>query len=412
MIRILAADDPEIFKHSAKDVDEDSIESIIQDVRQGGDAAVTKYDVKFGGVHAPLRLERRQIENAYTAIKPGIKRAISEMIQKLKETEQALLDALRSTPDRHGITRTFPPIPSVGCYVPGGQAHYPSSAVMSVVPAAVAGVERIVVVSPSRDKSMDASTIVAADMCGAHEIYRTGGAQAVAALAYGTESIRGVDKIVGPGGAAVTAAKRIVSRDVPIDMQAGPTELGILADGGADSRLISLDLISQAEHGADTQCFLLTDSASLAEAVSKGIEQRLDSVMRSEIVRASLYRNGFIAVCDSMEKARNLASSLAPEHLQVMTKDADEDAARIRTAGLTLLGDTPSAASDYLLGSNHILPTGGQGRVRGQLSVLDFVKVNTQVRAGDMRSIISSMKHITDAEGLSNHFEAVRGRIS
>lgn len=416
MMRIVRASDPDIFERPAPaGPDDGDILEIIRDVRAGGDAAVLAYEDKFGGSSGPLRLEAEDIRKAYQMIRPGVLDAIVEMARRVRETEDALLRALNGVEGPPGITRTFPAIPSVGCYVPGGQARYPSSAVMSVVPASVAGVKRIVLVSPPSSGEMDPATIVAADHCGAHEIYRTGGAQAVAALTYGTESIARVDRIVGPGGPVVTGAKRLVSMDVSVDMEAGPTELGIMADSGADPDLVALDLISQAEHSADTLCFLLTTSPDLAEKVAGLVESRLRTIRRADIVRASLEGNGFIAVCEDRSQMAEAAQRLAPEHLQVMTGDPARDAAGLTSPGLVLLGqETPSAASDYLLGSNHILPTGGRGRLRGQLSVLDFLKVNTTVRATaqDLSGIIGHMERITDSEGLPNHLEAVRGRLA
>lgn len=415
MMRIVRADNPAVRRRPSRaGPDEETVRSIISDVRDGGDAALRAYDEKFGGAPGPLRMEAEDIRKAYRMVEPGVLDAIRVMAGKVRDTEEALLRALSGVDGPPGIARTFPAIPSVGCYVPGGGARYPSSAVMSVVPASVAGVKRIVVVSPPAPEGIEAATMVAADHCGAHEIYRTGGAQAVAALAYGTESIGGVHKIVGPGGPAVTRAKRLVSVDVQVDMEAGPTELGIMADSGADPHLVALDLISQAEHSDDTFCFLLTTSQDLAREVARMVESKLEVIQRAGIVRASLEGNGFIAVCDDTAQMADLAELLAPEHLQVMTRHPDRDAATLTSPGLVLLGrDTPSAASDYLLGSNHILPTGGQGRFRGQLSVLDYIKVNTTVQAaaGDLAGILPHMKRMTDSEGLPNHYEAVRGRV-
>jgi histidinol dehydrogenase len=255
---------------------------------------------------------------------------------------------------------------------------------------------------------------VAADHCGAHEIYWTGGAQAVAALAYGTTTIPHVDKIVGPGGAVVTAAKRMVSADIPVDMEAGPTELGIVADGAADPDVVALDLISQAEHSPDTFCFVLTDSEALARRVAGAVESRLDTIERSDIVRESLDKNGFVAVFEDVRSAVSAAERLAPEHLQVMTGDPERDAASLDSPGLILLGhETPSAASDYMLGSNHILPTGRQGRVRGPLSVLDYTKMRVTARADHtkMSDILDRVGAVTGVERLPNHYAAVRGRV-
>lgn len=413
-IPIIPWDDPRIYRKTTNVIQDDTIRSIIRDIREGGDEALLECEERFGGRRWPLKVSRDEIRAACREAGKGVLDAIRVMSRRLRAAEEPLLDALRSIPDTPGMSRTISPIPSVGCYVPGGEARYVSTAVMSVVPAAVAGVGRIVVVSPPAPGGADPATVAAAHSCGAHEIYRAGGAQAVAALTYGTASIPRVHKIVGPGGPAVTAAKRMVSGDIPVDMVAGPTELGIMADHTADPDIISLDMISQAEHSAHSKCFLITDSEELAHGVARSLESRLYDIRRSEIVRASLSGNGFAAICPDKHRMARLAQDLAPEHLQVMTSSPARDSQSITSPGLILLGHgTPSAASDYLLGSNHILPTGGQGHVRGQLSVLDFVRIRTVVEAdqNELRRILPHMESVTKSEGLPNHYSAVRGRL-
>lgn len=415
MMRILRGGDPAILERAPPaGPDASLVADIIRDVRARGDEALHQYEKRFAGYAGPLRVGAGDIRRAYEEIPPDTLEAIRTMANLLRETEQSLLDSLNGAHAPRGMSREFRPIPGVGCYVPGGRARYPSSAVMSVVPAAVAGVGRIVVVTPPSDEGVDAATIVAADHCGAHEIYLTGGAQAVAALAYGTDTIPRVDRIVGPGGSVVATAKRMVAPDVSVDMEAGPTELGIIADYTANPDLVSLDLVSQAEHGPDTFCFLLTDSEETAKKVARAVESRLGMIRRSKIVRESLYNNGFLAVYGDMESAVSAAETLAPEHLQVMTADPERTAAPLNSPGLILLGSqTPSAASDYMLGSNHVLPTGRQGRLRGPLSVLDYTRMRVAVRAdhSEMAAILERVRAVTDAEGLPNHCEAVRGRV-
>ena len=294
-------------------------------------------------------------------------------------------------------------------------ARYPSSVIMSVVPAKVAGVKRIVVVSPPNSNGkIDPLTIVAADICGATEIYKTGGVQAIAALSYGTKSILKVDKIVGPGGAFVTSAKSLVSDSTGIDMLAGPTELGIIADNSANPEFLALDLISQAEHSSDTFCYLITNSEKIAKLVNQKISKLLPTIQRKELVKSSLSKNGFIAVCKNNSDMVNLVNFLAPEHLQIMIKNPKSISSKITTSGLVLLGNySPSSASDYILGSNHILPTNGFGKIRGSLSVMDFIKINTEVTASksSLSKISKHLDTLTTAEGLPNHYEAVRGRL-
>ncbi len=395
------------------------VKSIIAAVREKGDPAVIQYENTFGNQKiSSLRLSKREIKSAYKKISPDQLDAIRLAKERLEKTERTVMSLLKDKTIRDdGITirKRFVPIRSVGCYVPGGRARYPSSAVMSITPAKMVGVKRIVVVSPpDASGNPDPMTIVAADVCGASEIYRTGGVQAIAALGYGTKSIPKVDKIVGPGGAFVTEAKAQISMEIGIDMLAGPTELGIIADETADPKTVALDLISQAEHGPDISCYLITTSNGLADAVNNVISGLLPGLARMDHVDASL-SHGFIAVCKTEKMMIEIANELAPEHLQIMTADPESIASEITTPGLILLGhDTPSAASDYLLGSNHILPTDGKGKTRGSLSVLDFVKLTTHVSASkkSLSKISRHLEALTSAEGLPNHYEAVRGRLS
>jgi histidinol dehydrogenase len=285
---------------------------------------------------------------------------------------------------------------------------------MCTVPAKLAGVKRIVAISPPRkDGTIDPLTLVAADMCGVDEFYKVGGAHGIAALAYGTQSVRSVSKIVGPGGSFVTAAKVVASGSVSIDMVAGPTELLIYADAAADTRIAAVDLVSQAEHGPDTVCGLVTTSDKVVAQVQSEVQSLLERITRSDIVRSSLEQNGFLAVCRNESDCVAFANEFAPEHLEIMSKNADRIAKKIESAGLVLIGqNTPSSASDYCLGSNHVLPTLGFGKSRASLSVLDFVKVVNKVKASraGLKKIEQSVKEMAGAEGLLNHYEAVKAR--
>ena len=416
MIKILQVRNVDSFvesrrqKTSEKDIH--TVLAILEDVRKNGDAAVKKYEQKFNGRKTTsLRVSEREIN-------------------KEKITE-AQFDALRTSALRVSITQrrlkkglicsvsklqgiSFIPITSVGCYVPGGQARYPSSAIMSAITAAEAGVKRIVITSPpGPDGKIDPMTITVAKKCGA-EIYKVGGAQAIGALAYGTKSIPKVDKIVGPGGKFVSIAKLIVSEQTSIDMIAGPTELGIIADSTADPELVALDLISQAEHSDDTMCFVITTSKAVAKQIQKSLEKAIPDIERRAIVKQSISKNGFIAICKSQKEVIELANSIAPEHMELMVKNAKTLSKSITGPGLVLVGDnTPSSASDYLLGTNHILPTSGFGRTRGGLSVLDFLKLQTVVetKKSTLSKISDKLKTLTDAEGLPNHYKAVERRL-
>ena len=395
------------------------VESILKNVKKNGDDAIRKYEKKFTGANlSSLRLTQTEIKNAYSKVSKTELSALRLAKARLEKTESIIKSILKNkTINNDGIkiSKKFIPIQSVGCYIPGGLAKYPSSVIMSVVPAKVAGVKRVVVVSPpNSDGKIDPLTIVAANICGADEIYKTGGAQSIAALSYGTKTISKVDKIVGPGGSFVTTAKSLINNQTGIDMLAGPTELGIIADNSTNPKFVALDLISQAEHSSDTFCYLITTSEKLAKSVSNIISKLLSKIQRGNIVKSSLKNNGFIAICRTKSDMIKLANSLAPEHLEIMAKNPDSLSSKITTPGLILLGNnTPSSASDYVLGSNHILPTNGFGKIRGSLSVLDFIKINTQVTCSksSLSKISKYLEVLTNAEGLPNHYEAVRGRL-
>ena len=395
------------------------VESILKKVQKDGDSAIKKYEKKFSGAKlTSLSVSKKEIENAYKKVSKQEVAAIKLAKSRLEKTEVTVKSILKNkiiNIDGIKISKKFIPIQSTGCYIPGGLAKYPSSVIMAVIPAKVAGVKRIVVTSPPNSMGkIDPLIIVAADICGANEIFKVGGAQAIAGLSFGTRSIPKVDKIVGPGGVFVTNAKSLISDKTAIDMLAGPTELGIVADNSANSKYIALDLISQAEHSSDTFCFLITDSEKLAKSVNQDITDFIKKIKRANIVKTSLKQNGFIAICKNRSDMIKIANELAPEHLQIMTKNPQNLASKITSSGLMLIGnDTPSSASDYILGSNHILPTNGFGKTRGSLSILDFIKIDTQVHAtrASLSKISKYLDVFTRAEGLPNHFEAVRGRL-
>ena len=416
MIKILQVRNVDSFvesrrqKTSAKD--RKIVQTILDDVRKNGDTAVKKYEQKFNRRKTTqLRVSKKEIKEV--KITKAQFRALRLSALRLSKTQRTLkkrlFDSVSKLP---GIS--FTPISSVGCYVPGGQARYPSSAIMSTITAAEAGVKRIVVISPpGPDGNIDPMTMYVAQKCGA-EIYKVGGAQAIGVLAYGTKSIPKVDKIVGPGGKFVSIAKAIVSEETSIDMIAGPTELGIIADASADPELIAYDLVSQAEHSNDTMCFVITTSKSKAKQIQKSLEKLIPDVERSAIVKQSISKNGFIAVCKNQKEVIDLANKIAPEHMELMVKNAKTLSKSITGPGLVLIGNnTPSSASDYLLGTNHILPTSGFGRTRGGLSVLDFLKLQTVIatKKSDLSEISDKLKILTDAEGLPNHYKAVERRL-
>ena len=416
MIKILQVRNIDSFVESRRqktsEKDRKIVQAILNDVKRNGDSAVKKYERKFNGRKtSQLRVSEKESKEAKIteAQFDALRSSALQVSITQRQLKKGLIGSVRNL---SGIS--FMPITSVGCYVPGGQARYPSSAIMSAITAAEAGVKRIVIISPpGPDGRIDPMTITVAKQCGA-EIYKVGGAQAIGALAYGTKSIPKVDKIVGPGGKFVSIAKLIVSEQTSIDMIAGPTELGILADATADPELVALDLISQAEHSNDTMCFVITTSKTVAKQIQKSLEKLIPDIERSVIVKQSISKNGFIAVCKNEKEMIELANKIAPEHMELMVKNAKTLSKKITGAGLLLIGkNTPSSASDYLLGTNHILPTNGFGRTRGGLSVLDFLKLQTTVqeKKSGLKPISDKLKTLTDAEGLPNHYEAVKRRL-
>lgn len=392
--------------------------AIMDDVSAHGDSAVIDYTAKFDGVWLDsLRVSREEIKGAYGRVTKEQVRAVKMMKARLEKSELAVLKRLKKIVVKSegvSIERAVQPVASVGCYIPGGKARYPSTLVMCVVPAKVAGVKRIVAISPpAKDGAIDPLTLVAADVCGVDEVYKAGGAQGIAALAYGTQSIKPVSKVVGPGGMFVTAAKIAASTTVSTDMVAGPTELLIYADSSADPRLVAVDLISQAEHSPDTVCGLVTTSEKLAVQVQEQTNKIAEGVARSEIVKKSLAENGFVAICKDEKACAEFANEFAPEHLEIICRKADAFAKKIESAGLVLIGsNAPSSASDYCLGSNHVLPTLGFGKSRASLSVLDFVKLVNRVKVSKagLAKVDGAVREMATAEGLPNHYEAVRAR--
>ena len=416
MIKILQVGNVDSFVESRRQKtsqkDRKIVQSILDDVRKNGDSAVKKYEQKFNGKKTTqLRLNKQEITQAKISIEEfnALKLSAVKLSKQQRNLKKNLVQSVKKIPNV-----SFVPVPTVGCYIPGGQARYPSSAIMSVITAAEAGVEKIIVVSPpDSNGKIDPMTITVAQNCGA-EIYKMGGAQAIAALAYGTKSVPKVDKIVGPGGKFVSIAKSLVSDETAIDMIAGPTELGIIVDTTADPELVVIDLISQAEHSNDTMCFVITTSKTMAKKIQKAFEKLILDVERSTIVKQSITKNGFIAICKNQNEVIDLANKIAPEHMELMVKNAKTLSKRITGPGLLLIGKyTPSSASDYLLGTNHILPTSGFGRTRGGLSVLDFLKLQTVVEAKKslLNDISDDLDTLTDAEGLPNHYKAVERRL-
>lgn len=396
------------------------VEKIINDVIKFGDNAIIKYTKKYDNVKIDsILVDKAELRKAYKEVTTNQLNSLKKSKKLLEKNEKILLERLTGitlSEDGVRIEKALKPIDSVGCYVPGGRARYPSTLMMCVVPAIIAGVNRISVVSPPmKDGKIDPVTLVAADICSVDEVYGVGGAQAVAALAYGTKTISKVDKIVGPGGLFVNIAKFLVSNKIAIDMIAGPTELLIYADSKSDPKFVVRDLISQAEHSTDTICGVVTTSESLVAKLESEITRTLNSSLpRLEIVSTSFKKNGFIALCKNEEDAISFINELAPEHLEVLSENPIKIASKVKTAGIVLLGKySPSSASDYCLGSNHVLPTTEFGKSKSSLSVLDFVKLVNHITVTRMglQSVQKYIKELAFAEGLPNHYYAVEERF-
>jgi histidinol dehydrogenase len=418
-----AKDDAANLRNSSNCITDDLIEkvkSIMDNVAKHGDSAIIDYIEKFDSVRVnSLKVTEDEVKQAYRNVTTRQIQSVNLIKKRLMKTEMSLFKKLKGiTISFDGVTikRVIQPISNIGCYIPGGKARYPSTMIMCAIPAKVVGVKRIVAVSPPmKDGMVDSLTLVAADICGVNEFYKMGGAQAISALTFGTSSINRVDKIVGPGGLFVTIAKILASSKISVDMVAGPTEVLIYADSNADARLIAVDLISQSEHSSDTLCGLVTTSKELALRVSNNIQAIIaNGIERNDIVRKSLESRGFIAICNDESTAIDFINEIAPEHLEIMVRRTENITKKITSAGLILTGKyTPSSASDYCLGSNHVLPTLGFSRSRASLSILDFIKIVNVVKSSKagLQKIETDIKEITSAEGLINHYKAIKERI-
>ena len=359
----------------------ETVQSIVDQVKAKGDEALFAFTKEFDKAEVSaetVRVGEEEIEEAYRQVKPELLEVMKRSLENIrsyheKQKRNSWFDA---RPDGTILGQKVTPLASAGVYVPGGKAAYPSSVLMNIIPAQVAGVERIVMVTPpGKDGRVNPVTLTAAHLAGATEVYRVGGAQAVAALAFGTQSIPRVDKIVGPGNIFVALAKKAVYGHVSIDSIAGPSEILVIADGGANPRYVAADLLSQAEHDELASAILVTDSRELAQAVSAEVDGFLKVLSRREIIEKSLENYGYILVVDSMEQAVEAANAIAPEHLEIVTANPFALMTKIRNAGAIFLGEYSSEPlGDYYAGPNHILPTNGTARFFSPLSVDDFVK--------------------------------------
>lgn len=393
------------------------VRDIIQDVRHNGDRALFAYTEKFDGAKLySLKVTQEEINEAYEALDDQMIKIIREAAQNIADfhAKQKRETWLYTNADGSVFGQKMTPLDSAGVYVPGGTAAYPSSVLMNVMPAKTAGVERIVMVSPpGKDGRLPAGVLVAADIAGVKDIFKVGGAQAVAALAYGTESIKAVDKITGPGNIFVALAKRDVFGDVDIDMIAGPSEIAVLADETASAKEVAADMLSQAEHDTRASAVLVTTSESLAQGVAEEIEKQLATLPRADIARPSIEQHGAIYIASSMKEAIQTINEIAPEHLEVITENALDYVKDIKHAGAIFVGRFSSEpVGDYFAGPNHVLPTNGTARFSSPLSVDDFMKKSSII----MYSKESFDKHgakiaaFARLEGLEGHARAIEAR--
>jgi histidinol dehydrogenase len=393
---------------------------IIEAVRAMGDEALISLSAKFDRValtQESLRITAQEIESAYEACANDAKTALTFAASRIEAYHRRQLPADAEFSDETGtkLGWRWKPLQSVGLYVPGGTASYPSSVLMNAVPARVAGVPRRVMVTPATGGAINPLTLAAAKIAGVSEIYRVGGAQAIAALAYGTDTIAPVDKIVGPGNAYVAAAKRQVFGRVGIDSIAGPSEILVVADGANDPAWIAADLLSQAEHDSSSQSILITDDSAFADAVAIAVDSQLTELARRSIAAASWRDHGAIIVVGTLEAAAPLVDAIAPEHLEIATADPETFLRKINNAGAVFLGRyTPEAIGDYVAGPNHVLPTSRTARFSSGLSVLDFMK-RTSVLSCDADSLArlgSQALTLAEAEGLGAHARSISIRLN
>jgi histidinol dehydrogenase len=403
----------------SEDVDS-TVRDIIRDVRQRGDAALLELTERFDRIALTddkLRVSQADIARAVDSVEPDTMAALTLAHDRIKSHHQKQLPEDQHYTDALGVElgARWSAVSAVGLYVPGGTANYPSSVLMNAVPARVAGVRRIAMVVPTPDGVLNPLVLVAAHLAGVDEIYRIGGAQAVAALAYGTQTIAPVSKIVGPGNAFVAAAKRQVFGTVGIDMIAGPSEVLVVADKTANAEWVAADLLAQAEHDASAQSILMTDSDELAGSVERAVEGQLKTLPRSQIAGKSWQDFGAIIQVDDVTEAAPLIDAIAAEHLELCVADPDALLEKISHAGAVFLGHhTPEAIGDYVGGSNHVLPTARSARFSSGLSVLDYMKRTSVLRCTpeNLKVLGPAAIRLADVEGLDGHGRSVAIRLN
>jgi len=397
---------------------EKQVRSILRDVRKRGDEALVHYTWVFDGLRIPvnsLQVRREEVIQAYKKIPRTLAKTLGRACRRIRRFHE-LMRQRSFLAEEKGIQigQEIRPLESVGIYVPGGKASYPSTVLMAAIPARVAGVRKIMMTTPPQKDGISPAVLVAADLAGVDQIYRVGGAQAIAALAYGTKSIPKVDKIVGPGNRYVATAKQLVFGMADVDMVAGPSEILIISDGKGPASSVAADLISQAEHDEMAVPILITTSGTFAKEVENEIEKQLFSLKRVKIAKASLEGRGAILVVKALTQAIELANRIAPEHLEIFLSRPVPLLKKIKNAGAVFLGfHTPEAIGDYLAGPNHILPTAGTARFSSPLGVEDFIKKMNWMRFSKraLKGFEKDVKHFAEWEGLEGHYRAVQRRM-
>lgn len=413
----------DLLKRSPNNYDNfaDSVNAILANVKENGDKALFQYTKDFdkADINASnIKVTEEEIKEAYNRLEnPELVQVIRRSLKNIKEyhEKQKQYSWFDSKPDGSILGQKVTPLSRVGVYVPGGKAAYPSSVLMNVIPAKVAGVEQIVMVTPpGKDGKVNPNTLVAANEAGVDVIYKVGGAQAIAALAYGTESIAKVDKIVGPGNIYVALAKKAVFGYVSIDSVAGPSEILVLADETANPRYVAADLLSQAEHDELASAILVTTSEELANKVSEYVDMFVSKLKRKEILQKSLDNYGYILVTDTMQAAIDTANDIASEHLEIVTKNPFDTMTRIKNAGAIFLGENSSEPlGDYFAGPNHVLPTNGTAKFFSPLSVDDFIKKSSIISYSRqaLEPLSEDIQKFAKAEGLTAHANSIRVRF-
>ena len=398
----------------------DTVQAIVDDVKARGDEALFEYTEKFDKVKVTkdtIRVTKEEIDEALKQVDPKLMEVMVKSMKNIRafHEKQKQLSWFDTTPDGTILGQRVTPLDSAGLYVPGGKAAYPSSVLMNIIPAEVAGVNRIVMVTPpGKDGKVNPVTLAAAHIAGATEVYKVGGAQAIAALAFGTESIPKVNKIAGPGNIYVALAKKAVYGHVSIDSIAGPSEIMVLADESANAKFVAADLLSQEEHDELACAILVTTSMKLAEEVSKLTEEFIAGLSRKEILQKSIDNYGYILVADSMDDAVDVVNEIAPEHLEIQTINPFETMTQVRNAGAIFMGEYSSEPlGDYFAGPNHVLPTNGTAKFFSPLSVDDFIKKSSIIGYSEeaLRDIHKDIEAFAEAEQLTAHANSIKVRF-